>query len=566
MLDDELESREQAMLFKLIGDSYYFTDCFYQSIKFYERALEIVRHLPRNAYPKPICCQAELRFLIHKALLRERNYEQAIKQLNLIPKNESTPKSRAALAKLLTTRHSKQSKAEIIACHNSILSQFPTTALYTQNELYKLNSNAKRTEEIENDENDLPTSAYFRARLLLNQQMPLEAIAALKEYKHPNPKICLELATLYNNVGNRTKAIAEFERLRLIDPYGFLGMDVLAGLYYANQLTNKPNGKLESLVNFLNECHPNEPETFLAMAYLSKQKNNQKESALFAQRALVLSQPGKDKGNAALLRALILIESRNYEPAFSFLQNILKFDSQNIDAFELNIRANLQRKNYEAAKLIGQACRKSIGLNNPRAMFIYAQSIEHSSSKDEYEQCLRSLVQQFPYLTDGVVTLGRFLERKGRYNDAIQILEKASETNLNPIIQEILTDLKSKCKKVDGVLSSRQSITSQNEASDSFVLHASLNNSFSLAITPNCGIPAALPHRPIQNAPRRQRSNAIRQSGIDLLQRLEMEGSPTLETMRRDFMHTPPHNSIFETPNAYIDEMDEEIDVGGGRR
>jgi pentatricopeptide repeat protein len=58
-----------------------------------------------------------LRFLLHKALLRERNFEEAIKVLNLIPKNEHTPKTRAALAKLLTSRLSKQSKSEIVACH-----------------------------------------------------------------------------------------------------------------------------------------------------------------------------------------------------------------------------------------------------------------------------------------------------------------------------------------------------------------------------------------------------------------------------------------------------------------
>jgi hypothetical protein len=50
-------------------------------------------------------------------LLREKNYEEAIKVLSAIPKNEHTPKSRAALAKLLTTKLSKQSKPEIIASH-----------------------------------------------------------------------------------------------------------------------------------------------------------------------------------------------------------------------------------------------------------------------------------------------------------------------------------------------------------------------------------------------------------------------------------------------------------------
>jgi Tfp pilus assembly protein PilF len=61
---------------------------------------------------------------------------------------------------------------------------------------------------------------------------------------------------------------------------------------------------------------------------------------------LVISQPGKDKAHAALLRALILIENKNYETADQFLQNILSIDCQNIDAWELSIRANLQRVGF----------------------------------------------------------------------------------------------------------------------------------------------------------------------------------------------------------------------------
>lgn len=33
LLDDELEESEQALLFKLIGDAHYHTDCFFQSAK-----------------------------------------------------------------------------------------------------------------------------------------------------------------------------------------------------------------------------------------------------------------------------------------------------------------------------------------------------------------------------------------------------------------------------------------------------------------------------------------------------------------------------------------------------
>ena len=159
-----------------------------------------------------------------------------MKSLNDIPKNEHTPKTRAALAKLLTSRQST-SKSDIIACHNFVLSQFPSTALYTYNELVNAGPLARRTlKEVQDDA--LVTKIYFKARAFINESKPLQAIAALREYNQPNSKIILELAHLYNYVGNRSKAITELERVRLVDPYGFAGMDLLSSLYYANQLTN----------------------------------------------------------------------------------------------------------------------------------------------------------------------------------------------------------------------------------------------------------------------------------------------------------------------------------------
>lgn len=80
------------------------------------------------------------------------------------------------------------------------------------------------------------------------------------------------------------------------------------------------------------------------MAYLTKLQDNPVDAQAFAQRAMNLSSSGKDKANGALLRALILIEGqKNFAVADQFLNNILKIDNQNIDAYELSLRSHLQR-------------------------------------------------------------------------------------------------------------------------------------------------------------------------------------------------------------------------------
>jgi hypothetical protein len=94
--------------------------------------------------------------------------------------------------------------------------------------------------------------------------------------------------------------------------------------------------------------------------------------------------------------------------------------------------------------MTGLACRKSIGVDNPRSCLIYAQSIE-TSSKEECEQCLKVLVDQYPYLTDAIVLLAKFLERQAKYTEAVSILEKAAEvsTNLWPLIITFLVKFES---------------------------------------------------------------------------------------------------------------------------
>jgi tetratricopeptide (TPR) repeat protein len=280
--------------------------------------------------------------LKHKALLQGKQFDEAIRTLKSIPKSEHTPKTRAALAKLLTTRlPSKPSKSnrdltEITACHNFVLSHYPSTALHSYNELITLG-----VQPANNENAELPDAAItlFKGRELSNALKPMQAIQVLNSYRKPNEKIILELAYLYNLIGNRALAIRELERLRLINPNGTEGLDLLAGLYAAESSSSQ----LELLVNELNEHAPNSTATLLAMAYFCVKTNNLQKAHLFAQRAISIAPPGKARSSAALLRALLLTKEQRYQEADQYLQNILTYDSKNIDVYELSLRSLLAR-------------------------------------------------------------------------------------------------------------------------------------------------------------------------------------------------------------------------------
>ena len=188
---------------------------------------------------------------------------------------------------------------------------------------------------------------------------------------------------------------------------------------------------MENLVGYLNECHPNKPETFVALAYLSKQQNRLKDASLFAQQAMALTTSAKDKSHAALLRSLILIENKKFIDADQFLNNIILIDSQNVDAYELQLRSYLQRNLKKEAKSTGHSCLKNIGNENPRSLFIYAQSIfSDPTMKDEFERRIKQIVDEFPYLSDAILLLAKFYDREQRnYADALKAIKKASQVS-----------------------------------------------------------------------------------------------------------------------------------------
>jgi hypothetical protein len=202
-----------------------------------------------------------------------------------------------------------------------------------------------------------------------------------------------------------------------------------------------------------------------------------------------------------------------------------------------------------------------IGPENPRANFIYAQSIYgEPGRKEEFERMIKKIVEESPFLTDAILLLAKYYDREAcNYSNAVEILKKAAEVNLNPIVQSITNDMESKCKKTpdsSGVFQS--SILNPAD----YIIPNSLNSTPSaFAATPDCGIPTSINYnRGVQGAPRRQRSNAIRQSGVDLMQQIDFADSFELDAIRQDLF---TNSNGFRTPsnNAFIDELDEDIDV-----
>lgn len=198
-------------------------------------------------------------------------------------------------------------------------------------------------------------------------------------------------------------------------------------------------------------------------------------------------------------------------------------------------------------KATGQACLKHIGNENPRAVFIYAQSIYNDPQmKEEFEKQIKTLVKTSPFLTDAIVLFAKYYDREQHnYSEAVETLRKAAETNLNPIVQTIISDMEGKCKKPESSTIYQGSILNQSDDVDP-VLNSLNSTPVTFSSTPDCGIPNSVAYN--RGAPRRQRTNAVRQSGTNLMARLDFADS--FEAMRQD---------LFSNSNGFMDEIDEDI-------
>ncbi|KAI6181336.1 hypothetical protein M3Y98_00818200 [Aphelenchoides besseyi] len=551
LIDEDLKREEQVELYLMIGNAYQETECLQQSVMAYQRALELSQRLPPGSHPK-FCTPTEIRFLIQKSYCMEKRFDEAIAVLSAIPKNEHSLKSRSALAKLLSarlrlTKSTKPSRelTEVLACHHYVVSKMPN-AYFSQSELISFISTTPTAKDLIDNNSEDPasiTSIYFKASRLVAELKPLQAIEVLKSHKQPNCRIIHELAQLYYTVGNTQAAIRELERLKSLNAYSAKGMDMLAALYA--QRDKKSTTELESLVNYLNEFAAGTAETFIALGYLSRRLNRVKEAMLFSQRALLYGQ-GKAKAPAALLRSLLLLDQKRFDEADSNLKAILAYDCRNIAAFEFSLHSLLSQKSFENVKQLGEMCRHNMGLENPRANFLYAQSIFHlPTMRSECEKILRQCIENYSYINDAPRLLAKLNKKESKYDESADQSFTSSFDNLT-----------SKFDKMQDLTADGSLMLNLSDSLESarYTSH-SLNTVPALSTPEVSTLPIYSTMAPVapRRGPNRERN---RQEVLDLISTLNFSDPP----MDFDFM--PLNNRRTQHEDEDTNSLDAEIDVG----
>jgi hypothetical protein len=146
----------------------------------------------------------------------------------------------------------------------------------------------------------------------------------------------IELARFFHLSGDRSKSLAHYQRAHSLDAANTHGMDTFACLLASEGLTKE----LEQLAGKLlahngSSC----PEVFVAYGYLASLQHRPKEAQQFSHRAVTLSSQGKQKSQALLLKAQIVLESKRTKEADGLLQEALMNDNANIEAYEIYVKS-----------------------------------------------------------------------------------------------------------------------------------------------------------------------------------------------------------------------------------
>ncbi|CAD5227225.1 unnamed protein product [Bursaphelenchus xylophilus] len=534
-IDSVLDPINLVMLFKYLGDSNFHLDQFAPSLKFYDNALLFVQ--PGLKLPKAFT-SIEIKYMKYRALCRLKRFDTAFDMLSAIPKTEHVPKTRLAMAKLHSTRLSYsrnglsprpcKDMTEMVNFYDGVVAQCPN-AYHCVNKLYFFGTGPSMDLTYDNDDT---AQLLFKAKELRSLLLPVEAIEVLKKADQRNVQVVLEMAELYNIVGNYPKAKYELERLLTLNPHGVLGLDFLARIY--NKLEkDKEKERLEKLLHHCLNCDERAPETYVILGFMARGRRDD-TAQTFVSKALSTYMCGPDRVNALILKANLHLDSQRKNWADECLRHVLTYDHRNVDAMEMLVKLVVLRKTATEVRLIAETVKKNLGTSNPRAQYIYAHTFTHfKPTKPEYENMLDEIVNKAPYMFTAVMDYANLLEERGDIKKAINILRRGCEACPTLELKETLSILEEKIANDSQVITEFKLLSPKNEpfdepTSSSNILNPSRNpNATERNTTPvSTQAPSAQRTRP-PAAPRRQRQANFRSVALEFIQEpLEFQDEP----------------------------------------
>ncbi|CAK5082330.1 unnamed protein product [Meloidogyne enterolobii] len=411
--DNELDDDQKGFFLCCLANACAELNNTSQALRRYEMALiylgNIRQHKLKNRYEN-VLNTAQIRFLMHKILLQNKQEEEALHCLESIPRTELTPKVLLAMARLchllakppsqctrsLFNKRTDAPNTRIVNYFKAIVKDVPE-AIYCQS--YLLTAGALKPSQ----QSPLSTSSKTRsspsnvelskdfigtfseasriwaeAKQLQAKKQYMDAAKMLdNQLNGLNLRFLLEQALFYRIAGDQQKALACYQQAHLLDSTNAEGMDTFASLLGTHYNAQQTQRELDLLAHKMVHSNPRRAEAFVVYGWAARQSHRMAEARQFAQRAEQLAQKrGRQRCEALLLKAQLLFDTkRHYKEMEMVLADALHNDCTNTAVYALYIQIFMAQKRFGEAQRMAKTSLRFVGQQNHQILFLFAQSL-----------------------------------------------------------------------------------------------------------------------------------------------------------------------------------------------
>ncbi|MFH4977430.1 hypothetical protein AB6A40_004139 [Gnathostoma spinigerum] len=431
-----------ATFFAICADSYYQVGNYAKSQEAFYHAISCVKSLS-SPLPDQKYREEELKFRLHKCLLKQNKREEAISVLGSISEVNMPVKVKASLARLYAVSGKPDKRSSATQATRNSLIYYKKVVGECPEAVDALSVLLRNGISLTSSLKWGPTvHIWLAAQKAVGENNGTKAISLLSTVAGNNHRIITEMGRLHHLIGERQKALLQLQKAHSLDCSSCLSMDLLAFILAQDQKVKE----LEDLAASLMESHESF-EAWIAYAFLAKCQRKSDAALYFAEKASQFSEHLMNP-MVVLVKSFVLIEKGRFDEAVQLLRDALMFSPDNFDLHEALVHAYLLQDKMQEALLSSCNCRHQFGEDNARALYLYATvtSRDESTIKDAQE-ILEQAISTSPDLLDAVFLLVDLYDRTQNYEKAVALLRKQTETIVNSRLHRILGDFLSKTNR-----------------------------------------------------------------------------------------------------------------------
>ncbi|KAK2170518.1 hypothetical protein LSH36_2g01059 [Paralvinella palmiformis] len=329
----------------------------------------ITKTKSKSSNGQNLTTEADIRYRIYQCLYSQKQYKEAISELEAISPKQRTSKVQLALAQLYQRIGIDRCA---VTAYKEVLRGCPMS-LEAARGLLQLGVKGVEVETMMRSSLTSTTNiswlmSWLKAQSFCATRDYTSAIQYLKMLDNKpllrdNTYVLCSLGEAQQLNGDSTQAIETLQRVQHLDPLGHLKMDILSYLLYKEKAIKD----LESLSTKLMAVSENSAESWITMGYFCMATRKAARAVYFGQKALNIDNHNVE---GLLLKGAALLELKKMQEAIMHFREAIRLSPYRFEAYKGLVDCFLASHRFrEAIPCASQACKQ---LPTARTLTLYA--------------------------------------------------------------------------------------------------------------------------------------------------------------------------------------------------